>query len=69
MVILHSMEDLYVFFHIVIVFLGFCEVLRKQGVFGGTFPIPLKTCKCDARVDWCFTDVRIWASLGRVCVS
>ena len=31
------------FFHIVIVFLGFREVLGKQEVYRGTFPIPLKT--------------------------
>ena len=30
---------IYMFLHIVIIFLGFCEVLRKQDVYGGTFPI------------------------------
>ena len=38
MVILHSMEDLYVFSYSYR-FLGFREVLRKQDVYGGTFPI------------------------------
>ena len=40
--LLHSMEDLYDFSyrnH----FSGFREVLRKQEVYGGTFPIPFKT--------------------------
>ena len=32
------MEDLYVFSYSNR-FLGFCEVLRKQEVYGGTFPI------------------------------
>ena len=30
---------IYMVFHIVIIFLGFREVLRKQEVYGGTFPI------------------------------
>ena len=38
MVILHSMEDLCVFSYSNH-FLGFHEVLRKQDVYGGTFPI------------------------------
>ena len=37
--LLHSMEDLYVFSYSNR-FLGFREVLRKQEVYGGTFPIP-----------------------------
>ena len=37
-VILHSMEDLHVFSYSNH-FLGFREVLRKQEVYGGTFPI------------------------------
>ena len=40
--LLHSMEDLYVFPYSNR-FLRFREVLRKQEVYGGTFPIPLKT--------------------------
>ena len=38
MVILHSMEDLYVFSYSNR-FSGFREVLRKQEVYGGIFPI------------------------------
>ena len=40
--LLHSMEDLYAFSYSNR-FSGFYEVLRKQEVYVGTFPIPLNT--------------------------
>ena len=55
MVILHSMEDRYVFSYSNH-FLGFCEVLRKQEVYGGTLPI------AQALGDFEFGQV--WAKLG-----
>ena len=59
--LLHSMEDLYVFSYSDR-FLGFREVLRKQEVYGGTFPIPLETNLMEYwfdRITFCTCLIRI----------
>ena len=39
----HKMTEIYMFYSYRNHFSGFREVLRKQEVYSGTFPIPLKT--------------------------
>ena len=55
-------KDLYVFIHIVITFQDFVKVLRKQEVYCGTFPVPLKT----NLIGYWFEGITVCACLIRI---
>ena len=59
--LLHSMEDPYVFPYSNS-FLGFREVLRKQEVYHGTFPIPFKV----NLIGYWFEQITVCACLIRI---